>query len=335
MYKFLKNKFLIFILIIVALLFIINQFYFIENFEDTSTNDNDKAEYIGKWLGENLVPPIPENLNIESDAQNRIQYEFTNNDTEIPHKEARNTYQNERKEYTSKEEGGNKDNPSQEEDKKRTEMDQEYAKYLYGNDSTQFNNQTRAEDKKRIFRFAEIKQELLPQKGDDYYKSIENKDNFIDKFKKILFKTKDEQIETKLKDASDEKKDFYNRAINVGRDYVISNVNDETYTGTDVKEGYTLIEGNTNQSTPEKCDIDSSYDYNNLFWGGFFQALNHKRGLNIPQVPKDDDTGDTQDVDPLGCYNKDDNGEYVTPLKECDNDCAIRGYSLGQNQDVS
>ena len=77
MYKFLKNKFLIFILIIVALLFIINQFYFIENLEDTSTNDNDKAEYIGKWLGENLVPPIPDNLHIEPDAHNRIPVSYT------------------------------------------------------------------------------------------------------------------------------------------------------------------------------------------------------------------------------------------------------------------
>ncbi len=334
--NFFKNKLLIFILIIVGLLFVINQFYFLENF-DPNENDKDKATNMGKWLGEKLVPPIPKDENIEEDAYDRIEYEFTNNDSKVPHEDARKDYNEKRKQYTSKEDGGSKDNPSLDDNKKKNELDREYIKYLYGNDSTQFNAKTNPEDKKRIFRFSELKQEEIPEKGDPYYRNIKNKDSFIDRFKKVLLNTKEKEEKDKLKDVSDKKKQFYNKAIDVGRDYIIANVNDEEYTGSTSTEGYSLIEGNTNNST--SCDVASSYNYNDNYWNGFFQAVNHKRGLDIPQVPRDDGTDDTDNVNPIKCYRKIQKGnpptlQYKQPYTSC-NECENRGYSVGQNIDIS
>ena len=334
--KFFKNKFLIFILIIVALLFFINQYYFIENF-DPNENDNDKATNMGKWLGEKLIPPIPEDQNIEEDAHDRIEYEFINNDSKIPHERVRKDYKQKRKQYTSKSDGGSKDNPTPDDNKKKNELDREYIKYLYGDGSTQFNVNTAPKDKKRIFRFSELKQEEIPKKGDPYYRNIENKDSFIDRFKKVLLNTKEKEETEKLKDVSDEKKQFYNKAIDVGRDYIIANVNDEKYNGTPVKEGYSLIEGNTNKST--SCDVGNSYNYNDDYWKGFYQAVNHKRGLDIPQVSKDDGTDDTENINPIKCYHQIQKGnppslQYKQPYKSC-NDCESRGYSVGQNIDIT
>jgi hypothetical protein len=103
----------------------------------------------------------------------------------------------------------------------------------------------------------------------------------------------------------------------------------------------TLIEGNTNQSstTADTCDIAKSYNYKEDYWNGFYQAVNHKRGLDIPQVPRDDGTEDTDNVNPIKCYHQVQEGnppdlKYDEPYASC-NDCESRGYSIGQNIDIS
>ena len=206
--KMFKNKFLIILLSVVLLFFIIHQIFRTqrEGFE-ANEDDETKAENLGQWLAKNLAPPLKQEENIEGDAYTRIESEFTRTlESSVPHYKAKNLYEEERKKSTGPP-TGSKENPNDADARKVADLDKEYTKYLWGNDSTQFNNETNDEDKKRIFRYAELRINDLPKKDDTYFTSINNKVQFINKFKQSLQDEKNNMLSDDLKDVNNTKKE--------------------------------------------------------------------------------------------------------------------------------